>query len=70
MKTLLALTIVCLLVVAASADALKPIYVVRFDDYQEGSVEDRLRGKGFQFEQDAKRRDRIGLEGEGGRLTG
>jgi len=69
MKTLLALTIVCLLAVPALADSAKPIYVVRFDDYRAGSVEDWLRGKGFVFEQDAKRRDRIGLEGEGGRLA-
>ena len=69
MKTLLALTIFGLFSVSVPADAAKPIYVVRFDDYRVGSVEDWLRGKGFQFEQDAKRRDRIGLEGEGGRLA-
>ena len=69
MKTVLALTIFGLLSVSALADAAEPVYVVRFNDYQVGSVEDWLRGKGFQFEQDAKRRDRIGLEGKGGRLA-
>jgi hypothetical protein len=69
MKTFLAWTIVCLLAVPALADSIKPIYVVRFDDYQEGSEEDWLLGKGFQFEQDAKRRDRIGLEVGDGRLV-
>jgi len=37
MKTFLTLTIVCLLAVSALADSTKPIYVVRFDDYHEGS---------------------------------
>jgi len=69
MKMLLTVTIVCLLAVPALADSTKPIYVVRFDDYQEGSEEDWLMGKGFQFEQDAKRRDRIALEVGDGRLV-
>lgn len=42
--------------------AQDPITVIRFDDYQMGPVEDWLAGKGFAFEQDAKRRDRIDLD--------
>ena len=69
MNALLVLVISWFLVSSALADSTKPIYVVRFDDYQEGSEEDWLLGKGFQFEQDAKRRDRIGLEVGDGRLV-
>ena len=69
MKVLLSLTIICLLSASALADSTKPIHVVRFSDYQEGSEEDWLLGKGFQFEQDAKRRDRIDLEVGDGRLV-
>jgi hypothetical protein len=69
MKTLLALTILGLLPVSVRADAVKPVYVVQFEDYRVGSVEDWLRGKGFLFEQDAKRRDRIGLDGQDDRLA-
>ncbi len=44
------------------ADEGKLVHVVRFADYEEGSVEDWLLGKGFQFKQDAKRRKRIDLD--------
>ena len=37
-------------------------HVVRFADYELGSVEDWLQGKGFRFEEDARRRDRIDLD--------
>ncbi len=40
----------------------KLVHVVRFTDYKIGTVEDWLRGKGFQFKEDARRRDHIGLE--------
>ena len=35
---------------------------MRFTDYAQGSIDDWLQGKGFRFEQDAKRRDRIDLD--------
>lgn len=38
------------------------VHVVKFSDYQEGPIEDWLLQKGFQFEQDAKRRDRIDFD--------
>ncbi len=45
----------------------KLIHVVRFTDYEFGPVEDWLRGKGFHFEEDARRRDRIDFDvGENG----
>ncbi len=40
----------------------KLIHVVRFTDYELGPVEDWLQSKGFQFKQDARRRDRIDLD--------
>ncbi len=46
----------------ASADEGKLVHVVRFTDYESGPIEDWLQGKGFLFEQDAKRRDRIDLD--------
>ncbi len=46
----------------ASANEGKLVHVVRFTDYELGSVEDWLQSKGFQFEQDAQRRNRIDLD--------
>jgi hypothetical protein len=40
----------------------KLVHVVPLTDYEEGPVEDWLLGKGFQFERDAKRRNRIDLD--------
>ena len=37
------------------------VHVVRFTDYQHGLIDEWLHRRGFQFEQDAKRRDRIDL---------
>ncbi len=49
------------------ANEAKLVYVVRFADYESGPVEDWLQGKGFQFKEDARRRDRIDLDvGENG----
>ncbi len=49
-------------VAPVSAADRKLVHVVRFSDYAQGSIDDWLQGKGFQFEQDAKRRDRIDLD--------
>ena len=38
------------------------VHVVRLADYEAGPVEDWLQGKGFQFKEDAQRRDRIDLD--------
>ncbi len=38
------------------------VHIVRFSDYVEGPIDDWLLAKGFQFEQDARRRDRIDLD--------
>lgn len=45
-----------------SAHGEKLVHTVIFTDYDEGSIDDWLRGKGFKFEQDARRRDRIDLD--------
>ena len=45
-----------------SANDGKLVHLVRFTDYEQGPVEDWLQGKGFQFEEDARRRDRIDLD--------
>jgi hypothetical protein len=39
----------------------KLVHTLRFTDYESGPVEDWLQTKGFQFKQDARRRDRIDL---------
>ncbi len=45
----------------------KLVHVVRFADYELGPVEDWLQSKGFQFKEDARRRDLIDLDvGENG----
>ena len=45
-----------------SANDGKLVHLVRFADYELGPVEDWLQGKGFRFEEDARRRDRIDLD--------
>jgi len=37
----------------------KLAHVVRFTDYQQGSIDDWLLGKGFKFQRDADNRDQI-----------
>ncbi|MFB3115289.1 MAG: hypothetical protein ACE1ZW_04850, partial [Nitrospirales bacterium] len=39
-----------------SADDGKLVHVLRFTDYEIGSIDDWLQGKGFQFKLDAKQR--------------
>ncbi len=51
----------------ALADGGKLVHLVTFTDYEEGPIDDWLMGKGFRFERDARRRDRIDLDvGENG----
>ena len=47
---------------AAQAGKSRPVLVLNLSDYREGPVEDWLMSKGFVFEKDAKRRDRIDLD--------
>jgi hypothetical protein len=37
MKTILAAVFFCLFAISAAADSAKPIHVIQFSDYQEGS---------------------------------
>ena len=55
------LTAVSAFPLSSAADE-KLVHLVRFTDYKEGSIADWLQGKGFEFQQDAKRRDRIDLD--------
>ncbi len=57
----LVMIFICVLSPTAAL-AAAPDFVVRFDDYETGSVDDWLAAKGFVFEQDAKRRDRVQLD--------
>ena len=57
-----AILVVVLAASPASASEGKLVHVVRFTDYELGPVEDWLLSKGFQFEQDAQRRNRIDLD--------
>ena len=47
----------------------KLVQIVRFTDYEIGSIDDWLRGKGFQFERDLRRRDRVDFDIEFDRLV-
>ncbi len=58
----LALFALCLVSASVSAGDGKLVYLIRFTDYEEGPIDDWLLGKGFKFEQDAKRRNRIDLD--------
>jgi len=44
------------------AQSGKLVHVVRFSDYKQGSIHVWLQGKGFKFEQDARRRNLIDLD--------
>ena len=57
----------CLPMKDVFADGGKLVHLVSFTDYEEGPIDDWLLGKGFRFERDARRRDRIDLDvGENG----
>ncbi len=63
---LLVLTLTLMSAVSAAASISsadeKLVHVVRLTNYEQGSISDWLQGKGFRFQQDAKRRDRIDLD--------
>ena len=57
----------CVPLKAVLAESGKLVHLVSFSDYEEGPIDDWLVGKGFRFERDASRRDRIDLDvGENG----
>ena len=68
MKFIAAFIIPVLITTSALADSQGPVNVVRFNDYETGSEEDWLEGKGFEFREDLRRRDRINLLASGDRL--
>jgi len=47
---------------AVWANEGKLVHLVSFSDYESGPVEDWPQGNGFQYKEDAKRRDRIDLD--------
>ncbi len=59
---LLAISIVVLFATPLLASGGKLVHVVRFTDYEAGAIEDWLQGKGFQFEQDARKRNYVDLD--------
>ncbi len=61
MKVLYAFVLSCLVSFAAIADTAKPVHIVRFNDYETGSEEDWLQGKGFEFTRDMRKRNLIDL---------
>lgn len=62
MKRFIILIVLCFIPVSTAAESAKLAHIIRFNDYETGSEEDWLLGKGFQFKEDARRRNRIDLE--------
>ncbi|MEM9623763.1 MAG: hypothetical protein AAF993_19115 [Pseudomonadota bacterium] len=58
---LVLLVVSCLAQSPAYADD-RLVQLVKFHDYDTGSIDDWLIGKGFSFERDARRRDRLGFD--------
>lgn len=69
MKVLYTFFLSCLVSFAAIADTPKLVNIVRFNDYEIGSEEDWLQGKGFEFKQDMRKRNLIDLEVNEGSLV-
>ena len=61
-RMLLAISMVVLLGTPLQANDGKLVHRLRFTDYETGSVEDWLQGKGFQFQQDARKRNYVDLD--------
>ncbi len=59
---IIALFALCLVSARVYAGDGKLVYLVRFTDYEQGPIDDWLLGKGFKFEEDAKRRNRIDFD--------
>ncbi len=62
MKKIILFILLLVFSTSAMADSAKLVHVIRFSDYESGSEEDWLLGKGFQFKLDAQRRNLIDLE--------
>ncbi len=58
----LSLLIALSFAVPLQANGGKLVHVVRFTDYEAGTIEDWLQGKGFKFEQDAQKRNYVDLD--------
>lgn len=69
MKKVLIFFLLFFLSAPVMADSGKLVHVIRFYDYETGSEEDWLLGKGFEFKQDARNRSRINFEVGDGRLV-
>ncbi|MCG8684307.1 MAG: hypothetical protein MI892_05495 [Desulfobacterales bacterium] len=62
MKKIILFILLLVFSTSVMADSAKLVHVIRFSDYESGSEEDWLLGKGFQFKLDAQRRNLIDLE--------
>ena len=69
MKIILALIVIYFIPASALTEPVKLVHIIRFSDYEIGSEEDWLLGKGFQFKEDARHRNRIDLEVSNGNLA-
>jgi hypothetical protein len=69
MRKILAFIILLSVSVSAIAETARLAHVIRFSDYEIGSEEDWLQGKGFKFQQDLRHRNRIDLEVNNASLT-
>ena len=52
-----------------SSETEKLVHILRFNDYESGSIDDWLKGKGFLFKHDANRRNVIDLDISDDKLT-
>ncbi len=69
MRKILAFIILLSVSVSAIAETARLAHVIRFSDYEIGSEEDWLQGKGFKFQKDLRYRNRIDLEVNNASLT-
>ncbi len=61
-RMLFAISVVVLFAKPLVANEERLVHVLRLSDYEAGSMEDWLQGKGFQFEQDARKRNYVDLD--------
>lgn len=62
MKFFITFIALCFILSSVEAEPAKLAHVIRFSDYEIGSEEDWLLGKGFEFQKGARRRNLINLE--------
>ena len=66
---LLVLLTLCFYAKPACATDETPVHMVRFTDYEDGSIDDWLEGKGSRFEHEDRNRNRIDFDVESNELV-